>query len=301
MDHASPQCQHDAALKPPRTAWQGLADYGTVVKPGIVFGNLITAVGGFFLAACGQVDLALLGATMAGVALIVASACVFNNGIDRDIDRIMVRTRQRALARGAMAPEAAWRYALALAVPGAGLLLFLVNPLALALALFGFAIYVGVYSGCLKRRSVWSTAIGSLAGAMPPVIGYCAVSGRFDATALLLLVMFALWQLPHFHAITLFRRADYEAAQLPLLPVAVTRRHIVGTLVVFIVVSLLPAVIGVAGMAYGVVAFAAGAGWLALALVDGKAADSSAWARRQFFCSIVVVSVLSFMMAVNYV
>jgi protoheme IX farnesyltransferase len=115
------------------------------------------------------------------VSLVVASGCVFNNYIDRDIDCIMERTKNRALVRGLIAPGVSLWYATALGVAGIALLYFAANPLAALLAVLGFLVYVGVYSLYMKRHSVYGTLVGSLSGAAPPVIGYCAVSGQFDS------------------------------------------------------------------------------------------------------------------------
>ncbi len=321
MDHVPSQRQHDAGIAGPGEAqvlstsplhchdatpgslWRAVQDSISVTKPGIVLGNLITACGGFFLAAHGEVDLALFVAAMLGTSLIVAAGCVLNNCIDRDIDARMERTRERVLPRGAMTVNGASLYALGLFVTGVALLFFGTNALALALALTGFAIYVGVYSLQLKRRSTWSTPVGSLSGAMPPVIGYCAASGQFDETALVLLVLFCLWQMPHFYAITLFRRTDFLAAKIPMLPADAVKKQILGYVVAFLPVSLMPTVIGATGVDYLIAAFAVWAVWLALVLLNYDADDIDGivlWAKRLFVFSIVVVSVLSFMMAVDF-
>ena len=160
-----------------------MKQYLQVTKPGIIFGNLISVIGGFLLASKGSLDVPLFILTMAGVSLVVASGCVFNNYIDRDIDCIMERTKNRALVRGLIAPGVSLWYASALGVAGIALLYFAANPLAALLAVLGFLVYVGVYSLYMKRHSVYGTLVGSLSGAAPPVIGYCAVSGQFTRPA----------------------------------------------------------------------------------------------------------------------
>ena len=196
-----------------------LKQYLNLAKPGIVFGNLISVTGGFFLASRGDANLALYLATALGVSLVIASGCVFNNYIDRDIDQKMERTRNRVLAQGLVSPAHAIVYACVLGVAGVALLYAATNTLAVMLVLMGFVVYVGLYSLWLKRGSVYGTLVGSLSGAAPPVVGYCAVSNEFDAGAAILLLIFSLWQMPHSYAIAIFRFNDYQAANIPVLPV----------------------------------------------------------------------------------
>ncbi|MGA9702632.1 UbiA family prenyltransferase, partial [Pseudomonas sp.] len=160
-----------------------------ITKPGIIFGNVLSVAGGFFLASKGHVDLAIFLAAMIGTSLVVASGCVFNNCIDRDIDIKMERTKNRVLVQGLISLKLALIYATVLGVAGVALLYKVANPLAALFAVIGFVIYVGLYSLYLKRKSVHGTLVGSLSGAMPPVIGYVAVTNSFDMAALTLLVM----------------------------------------------------------------------------------------------------------------
>ena len=184
----------------------------------------------------------LLLATVIGLSLVVASGCVLNNCIDRDIDRHMERTRGRVTVTGQISLKAALAHGLVLGVAGFGLLWWRTNPLTTALAGFGYFVYVGLYSLWFKRRSQYGTLVGSLSGAMPPVVGYCAVSGQFDAGAASLLAIFCLWQMPHSYAIAIFRLKDYEAAGIPVLPVArgiaVTKIHIVLYILAFMAATL---------------------------------------------------------------
>ncbi|MGZ9914588.1 heme o synthase, partial [Escherichia coli] len=175
--------------------------YLQVTKPGIIFGNLISVIGGFLLASKGSIDYPLFIYTLVGVSLVVASGCVFNNYIDRDIDRKMERTKNRVLVKGLISPAVSLVYATLLGIAGFMLLWFGANPLACWLGVMGFVVYVGVYSLYMKRHSVYGTLIGSLSGAAPPVIGYCAVTGEFDSGAAILLAIFSLWQMPHSYAI----------------------------------------------------------------------------------------------------
>jgi len=282
----------------------GIKAFLQLAKPGIVFGNWIAATGGFLLASQGDVDWRLLVATMLGVSLVVASGCVFNNLIDQDIDRVMRRTRNRALVTGAVTPAAAWVYGTALGLAGFGLLGWMTNGLSLGHAALGWVVYVGIYSLWLKRCSVHSTVVGSLAGAAPPVIGYCAVTGRLDAGAWLLLAIFGLWQIPHSYAIAIFRLDDFVAARLPVLPVArgvaAAKRQIVVSILAFAVVAPAMTLAGYTGAAYFAVAGATGGYWLWIALAQRRDGDDAAWARRIFACSIFAVMALCVMMSADF-
>ncbi|AIU73859.1 MAG: heme o synthase [Hafnia alvei] len=282
-----------------------MKQYLQVTKPGIIFGNLISVIGGFFLASKGSLDVPLFIATMVGVSLVVASGCVFNNYIDRDIDKIMERTKNRVLVKGLIAPKVTLTYATLLGLAGVALLYVAANPLAALLAVIGFIVYVGVYSLYMKRHSVYGTLIGSLSGAAPPVIGYCAVSNEFDAGALILLAIFSLWQMPHSYAIAIFRFKDYQAANIPVLPVvkgiSVAKNHITLYIVAFMVATLMLSLGGYAGYKYLVVAAAVSVWWLGMALSGyKKAVDDRVWARKLFVFSIVTITCLSVMMSVDF-
>ncbi len=275
-----------------------------ITKPGIIFGNVLSVAGGFFLASKGQIDFGMFLAAVIGTSLVVASGCVFNNCIDRDIDQKMERTKNRVLVQGLVSLRLALLYATILGVGGVGLLYAKTNPLAALLAVIGFVIYVGFYSLYFKRKSVHGTLIGSLSGAMPPVIGYCAVSNSFDFAALTLLVMFSLWQMPHSYAIAIFRFNDYLAAKIPVLPVErgikVAKRHILLYILAFLVATLMLTFGGYAGLNYLAVAAGMGMYWLYMAWKGYKAVDDTVWARKLFVFSIFTISALSFMMSVDF-
>lgn len=282
-----------------------LKRYLLVTKPGIIFGNLIAVAGGYFLAAQGQIDLGLLLATVTGLSLVVASGCVMNNCIDRDIDRHMQRTRGRVLVTGQISVLAALTHGVVLGLAGFGLLWWYTTPVATALAAFGFFIYVGVYSLWMKRRSVYGTLVGSLSGAMPPVVGYCAVTGQFDTGAALLLLIFCLWQMPHSYAIAIFRFDDYSAAGIPVLPVKegirVTKQHIVRYILAFAAAALMLTLSGFAGYGYLVIALLVSIWWLLIALSGYREeVDDRVWARKLFGFSIIAITALSLMMSIDF-
>jgi protoheme IX farnesyltransferase len=281
-----------------------IKNYLSVAKPGILLGNLISAAAGFFLASKGRIDGVTLALTLVGISLVVASGCVFNNCIDREIDGKMIRTCNRALAKGLVSLKNAVSYATILGIAGMAMLWEATNPLTVAIVLSGLLIYVVVYSLYMKRNSVYSALVGSLAGAAPPLAGYCAVTGRFDLGALILLSIFTLWQIPHCYAIAIFRSDDYAAAAIPVLPVkkgtAAARKHIVGYILVFMVATLMLTFGGYTGYSTFVVATVLGLSWLYLAWSGYKASDERIWANKLYVFSILTIFILSVMMSVDF-
>jgi heme o synthase len=281
-----------------------IKDYLLVTKPGIIFGNLISASAGFFLAAKGRIDLTVLLSSMIGISLVVASGCVFNNCIDRNLDRKMTRTRNRALVKGLISLRLAVSYASVLGIAGVSVLWAATNPLSVALVLTGFAIYVGVYSLYLKRNSLYGALIGSLAGAAPPLAGYCAVSNRLDMGALILLSIFSLWQMPHCYAISIVRFDDFAAAGIPVLPVKLgitaAKKHIVGYVWAFMVAALLLTFGGYTGYSYLAVATTLCLSWLYLAWSGYNTTDNRLWAKKLFVFSLLCIFMLSVMMSLDF-
>ncbi|MGB8713978.1 MAG: heme o synthase [Onishia taeanensis] len=280
-----------------------LKDYLTLTKPGIIGGNLISVLGGYFLAAQGGFDLPLFLSAVVGLALVIASGCAFNNVIDQDIDRVMRRTQNRPLVQGRVTAGATLWFATALGMAGFALLALGTNALTVGLATFGFVIYVVVYSLWMKRHSEYGTLVGSLSGAIPPVVGYCAVSGTFDTGAMTLLTIFCLWQMPHSYAIAIFRLEDYRAASIPVLPVVRgihrAKHHILGYILAFIPATLALSIAGYAGPGYFIVALGMGVYWLYLACKGYRAQDEERWAKSVFGFSILTITALSLMMSLD--
>jgi protoheme IX farnesyltransferase len=283
---------------------EGIKHYLLLTKPGIVLGNLVSAAAGLFLAFRGRIDATLLLSTLAGMSLVIASACVFNNWIDRNTDRRMARTRNRPLARGLISPKTAVSYGAFLGLAGTALLWAATNRLSVAIVLAGFAIYVGPYSLYLKRHSVYATLIGSLAGASPPLAGYCAVSNCFDLGAVILLLIFSLWQMPHSYAIAIFRYEDYVSAAIPVLPVkrgvSVAKKHLVAYMVAFVGATLMLSFGGYTGYGYLAIAASTGLSWLHMAWSGYATLSDRVWARKLFVSSIVTVNVIAVMMAIDF-
>ena len=279
--------------------------YIQVTKPGIIMGNAISVAGGFLLAAQGQFTWTLLLATLAGLSLVVAGGCAINNVIDRDIDAAMKRTQSRPTVTGAISSTAALSHGVVLTLAGFILLGLFTNISALAFAVFGFVIYVGVYSLYMKRHSVYGTLVGSLSGAVPPVVGYCASAGQVDAGAIILLLMFSLWQMPHSYAIAIFRYQDYARANIPVLPVKqgihAAKCHIVIYIAIYALVTLMLSVAGYTGIGYMAVAGTTSFWWLLMALRGYRRnINLERWAKQVFAFSIINITLVSAAMAFDY-
>ncbi|RKG35839.1 protoheme IX farnesyltransferase [Acinetobacter guerrae] len=281
-----------------------LKKYLFLTKPGILFGNFITTLGGFFLAAQGHVDFLLLILTLLGTTLVVASGCVVNNIIDQDIDQKMQRTQNRALVTKTISPSVALVYASVLGVVGFSILWFGVNAYSFLFAVIGFVVYVGFYSLWSKRTTIHQTVIGSISGASPPVIGYVAVSNEFDIAALLIFLAYGLWQMPHSWAIAIYRFDDYKNAGIPILPVA---RSIFRTKVECVIYIILFAAVlnGLYCFGYTNVFFlitfnALTAYWLYLSIIGFKAENDQIWAKRFFLYSVILITLLSLSFSFTY-
>jgi len=267
--------------------------YYLLTKPGIIVGNLITTVAGFVLASGGHFDLLLFLATLAGLGCIIASACVFNNYIDRESDKKMARTQNRPLVKGLISGKSAISFAIVLGLIGFTTLVRFTNLLAVSMAVVAFLIYVAMYS-FWKHRTSYATLIGSISGAMPPVVGYCAASHRFDMGAAILFLILVLWQMPHFFSIAMYRLSDYRAASIPVLPVKSgnqkTKVHMVWYIVGFIFATLMLIVFNYTSAVYLFTVPLLGLAWLLLCIKGFKTDNDTAWARQMFRFSLVVIT-----------
>jgi heme o synthase len=266
------------------------------MKPGIVYGNAMTAAAGFFLASRGHIDFYLFLLMLVGLSCVVASGCVLNNCIDRDIDQHMGRTKGRALVQGSVSVRAAIIYATLLGAVGIGILAVYTNLVTLAAALVGLFVYVVVYSLWAKRRTPYAAHIGSIAGAVPPVVGYCAVVGRIDTAACILFFVLCFWQMAHFFAIALYRLDEYKAAPVPVWParygVVNTKRHMLFYIAACIAAASLLWMFGYVGYIYLVTLIVFGFFWFGVCLRGFWAVDRGAWARKTFLFSLVFLIAL---------
>ncbi|MGE5181952.1 MAG: heme o synthase [Acidobacteriota bacterium] len=273
-----------------REATAKTVDLVQLVKPRIMIMALLTAAGALSLApVAASPSRAVL--MLVGCALIVGAANTLNMWLERDVDCLMSRTKNRPLPGQRLEPATALAFGAlqgAIALP----VLALVGIVPAALGLVALLLYVGVYTP-MKQRTHWATWIGSVPGAMPALIGWTAATGRIDLAGLSVFGVLFFWQIPHTHAIAIYRQREYDAAGLKTLPgthgVAAARRAILEFLVVQVAVSLAPALLGVTGTLYLVTAAVLGA----LVLVQGFRGDGSAkWARGVFLTSIIYMPIL---------
>jgi len=266
--------------------------YYLLTKPGIIMGNLITTIAGFALACTAGIDLILFIKTLVGLGLVIASACVCNNYIDRHSDKKMERTKNRALVEGVISSKKALIFAFFLGATGLPILAFSVNYLTAFMAFIGFVVYVGMYT-FLKTHTRYATLIGSISGAIPPVVGYVAVSNRLDIGALLLFLILVLWQMPHFYSIAVYSFDDYKAASIPVLPIvkgiAITKIHMTLYIIAFMILACLLTFYGYAGYAYLASATILGATWLGLSIKGFNAKNDARWARKMFAVSLITI------------
>lgn len=270
-------------------------DYYSLTKPGVLYGNAITAVAGFLLASQGNVNVWLLIALTVGTTLVIASACALNNYLDQDIDAKMARTKKRAIVAGVVPGSHAVILSIVLGIVGLVTLVLYTNPLVVAIGITGFVVYVWLYGMLSKRLSIHGTLVGSVSGAMPILAGYCAVTGVIDAGAIIVFLILFLWQMPEFYSISLYREKEYAAAGVPVISVVKgakrTRVQIFFYTAAFVIATALLTAFGYTGYIYLVIMMALGGYWLWLAAKGLRIAEpeSNAWARQMFRFSLIIL------------
>lgn len=278
-----------------------LSDIVALTKPGITRMIVLTTGIGLFMAPV-PVPLVTILLTLAGTALIVSSANTLNCWLERDIDRLMLRTRERPLPAQRLEADLALWLGLGLAAVSVPLLTFAVNPLTGLLSSLALVSYVLAYTP-LKRVTPLSTLVGAVPGALPALIGWTAATGRVDAPGLVLFGIVFLWQMPHFHAIGLFRRDEYERAGFRILPIvrgpAAARMQMTAYGALLLPVSLLLVPLGAAGAVYLAGATLLGGAFLALLAWGALARLGEVWARRAFFGSLLYLTGLYALMVVD--
>lgn len=268
----------------------------TLIKPGIILGNLIPTMAGLFLAGNGILSYTIFFLTLLGVSLIIASGCALNNVIDKDIDALMKRTQNRPLPQKHISPPFAILFGILTGISGL-YILFAINFLAGVLGSIGLLVYVILYSIFLKRRSVFSIHIGSISGAIPPVIGYTAITGYIDFGAIILFLILVFWQMPHSFAISIFNSMDYSSANLPTIynqkGIKYTRYSILFYIIAFIVTSSLLTFFSYTGSFHILLTLLLGGAWFSTAFNKVKPGQEIKWARKIFFTSILVIIFIS--------
>jgi heme o synthase len=272
-----------------------LRDLATLTKPSIVAMAVLQAAGGAALAPA-SMPATSLAAALLGTGLLVAAAATLNMFLERDTDRLMVRTADRPLPAGRLAPSTALTFGLVLGAGGALLLAARVNLLTAGLGVLALGLYLLAYTP-LKRHSSLALFVGAVPGAMPPLMGWTAATGAVGAPGLALFAVLYVWQVPHFLAISIYLKHEYALAGLHVVPLArgdrTTRLGIVIGAAALVPVSLGFTFLGVAGSIYLALALVLGAVFLALGALGLRRSAGDRWARRYFLASLVYLPMLT--------
>ncbi len=276
----------------PRPSW--IRDLVELAKPRITGMVVITFAGALCLAP-GRIARWRAIMTLIGTALLVGASNTLNMYLERDVDPLMQRTRERPLPRASLSPETALSFGVSLACVAVPLVFLGSNFLTGILGLFALGSYIAIYTP-LKRRSAIALFVGAVPGALPPLMGWTAVTGRLDAGGLALFAILFLWQIPHFLAIAIYRAADYARAGFKVLPLTISARATRVTIVTFsaalVLASVLLEPLRVAGLPYLVCAALLGAVFIGWAVAGFRRAAAGAWARSLFLYSIVYLTLL---------
>ncbi|HET8690235.1 MAG TPA: heme o synthase [Candidatus Saccharimonadales bacterium] len=277
--------------------------YYQLIKPGVTYGNAISAVAGFLLASGWWPDWSRFIGLTVGETLVIAAACVLNNHLDRDIDRKMSRTRTRPTAAGQVSSREAVTESILLGVSGTVVLALTTNWLATSVTIAGFLIYVWPYGAWTKRRSVHGTLVGAISGALPILAGYLAARGYFDIGALLVFLVIFFWQMPEFYSISIYRKNEYKKAGVPVISVVRgtkrTKLEIFLYTLAFVVSTLSLTLAGYTGWIYFVIMLALGGYWLLLGARGLKPSSGDDWARTMFRFSLVILLAFSFLISID--
>ena len=282
-----------AATSPPLRA-RFLVDLISLTKPRITALVVATFAGGVWLAP-GEMPRWRLVMTLIGTALVVSASNTINMFLERDQDRLMDRTRSRPLPAGRLSPESALAFGTALVCAALPLLFLAGNALTGVLAAVAFFSYVAIYTP-MKSQSPLALFVGAVPGAIPPLMGWTAATGRLDAPGMVLFAILFFWQIPHFLAIAIFRSTDYQRAGFKVLPLETsartTRIYILVFSMVLVASTILLEPLRVAGTRYVAVAAVLGATFIGWGLAGFRRAAARAWARSLFFFSIVYLTLL---------
>lgn len=286
-----------------------IKNYLNLIKPNIVIGNTMSAISGFFMATNNEINTILLKNMIIGIALIISASCILNNIIDRDIDVIMQRTKYRILTqqKTKLFLGTTILFAIILNIVGFIFLSFTQNFLIMYLTAIGMFIYIGIYSAWIKRKSIYSIIIGSISGSMPPMIGYCTVIHTIDIGAIILLIMFSLWQIPHSYAITIFRFDDYKMAAIPTFPIKkgipITIHHMLICIVGFIITTILLTMMQYTSYIFLFIISSINLYWLYTGLCGYQNITKNIflWARKMFLYSIVIIMSVNILLPLDYI
>jgi protoheme IX farnesyltransferase len=270
---------------------QGLFE---LTKPRVTRMVLVTTLAGAIIAP-GRPSLAALAIALVATAAVVAGANTLNMYLERDVDLLMSRTRARPIPSGRLSPETALWFGVALGISGITALTFWVNAASALLCAIAFLSYVLVYTP-MKRVTPFALHVGAVPGAMPPLIGWVAMTGKLSPAALSLFAILLIWQIPHFLAIAIFREREYAAAGLAVYPavkgIPAAKRAVLGYSILLFAVSLAPLAFGLGGVVYGVLAVLFGLAQIGVAIYGLRVDGVERWARGLFFATLPYLVIL---------
>lgn len=278
-------------------------DFYEMCKPRVVMLMILTSLVGMFLAVPGMVPMDVLILGNLGIALVAGSGAVVNHLIDRKIDVLMKRTHNRPLPQGRVDAMQATVFAVVIGVAGMAILMLWVNALSAWLTLASFVGYAFIYTGYLKHATPQNIVIGGLSGAMPPLLGWSAVTGTIEADALILVLIIFAWTPPHFWALAIHRKEEYAKSGVPMLPVThgerVTKIHIIAYTAMLVLVSAFPYFSGMSGLLYLAAAMALGMGFMAWS-IKLMVSPGPSTAMDTFKYSIVYLALLFIALVVDH-
>jgi protoheme IX farnesyltransferase len=287
-----------------RQAQAGLArDLLALTKPRVISLLLVTAVAPMYITGLGAPPLSLVGWVLLGGFLMAGGANAINMWFDQDIDHFMSRTKLRPVPSGRVAPLAALAFGIGLGTLAFAILWRFANPLSAWLALGGLLFYVLVYTVWLKRSTPQNIVIGGAAGAFPPLVGYAAMAGHLDLTALYLFAIIFYWTPPHFWALALLKKGEYAKAGIPMLPVVRGERETKVQMLIYTLIllplTILPALFGAFGLLYAVAALALGGRflWYNFQLLREDGVTPTAW--KMYKYSLAYLALLFVAMSVD--
>ncbi|QCI17270.1 protoheme IX farnesyltransferase [Buchnera aphidicola (Aphis helianthi)] len=277
--------------------------YLEIIKPRIIFGNIILIIGGFLFSSHLSFNIFLFISTILGASLVIASSCVFNNFIDIEIDSKMHRTKNRVLVKKLLQPISVFIFGLIIGGLGVFILGFLVNALSMFLSIIGFVIYVFIYT-FLKRKSIYSTFIGSFSGSIPSLIGYTAANNTINSVCILLFIIFIFWQMAHFYAISIIYIEDYKNANLPLFPIVKgvlkTKKHIFYYIICFILSSSMLTFLGYLGYIFLFFNLILNFYWLYISYLNIQEKNHFKFSRKIFYLSIIIVVFFNILISIHF-
>ena len=275
------------------TDWR---DYYELTKPRVVMLIVFTAIVGMFLSVPGWPPLGALFFGTLGIGLASSSAAVFNHVLDARTDILMMRTRGRPLPQGKLTEKAALSFASVLCLIAMIILWFLVNPLTTILTFSSLIGYAVIYTVFLKRATPQNIVIGGAAGAAPPVLGWTAITGEVNSSALLLFLIIFVWTPPHFWALAIARKEEYEKVGIPMLPVThgeeYTRLNILLYTILLVLITIIPYLTGMSGLIYLAAAVALDAVFLYFAIQMRRTPGDLELPMRMFKFSITYLGIL---------